>query len=291
MNRHKKITLWVFLFFLNSIAAQQLRFKHITSEDGLSTNYITCIMQDELGFMWFGSQDGLNKYNGYADRIKIFKHDPTDENSLSNSEVTAVLQVRKDLILVGTREGLNSFNTYTEKFTHIARPEGKINVIYRLDSMSVLVGTEEGLFEISLADNSIKTSFFKAGDKANVSCIETVKGTTYFGTNGRGLWRIRGKSVNRVDFVMPDLFKIGPEELLAITHIGQYSGKMYVGTYGHGIFKIDARDFEIEKKIFIENQNEKNFIKNFSIKNNKIYAASKLGVNVYNLIGDRKSVV
>jgi len=73
-------------------------------------------MQDDLGFMWFGSQDGLNKYEGVENKMKIFKNDPTNKNSLSNSEVTALTQIRKDLILVGTRDGLDFFNPVTEKF-------------------------------------------------------------------------------------------------------------------------------------------------------------------------------
>ena len=52
--------------------AQQLKFKHLTSEDGLSTVYVRCIMQDDKGFMWFGTQDGLNKYNGFE--FQVFNH-------------------------------------------------------------------------------------------------------------------------------------------------------------------------------------------------------------------------
>ena len=65
---------------LSPSIAQQLRFKHITSEEGLSTNFVRTIVQDDLGFMWFGTQDGLNKYDGY--QIKVFKNDPTNPNSL-----------------------------------------------------------------------------------------------------------------------------------------------------------------------------------------------------------------
>ena len=53
-----------FLLFTGSLVSQQLRFKYITNEEGLSTNYVTSIMQDEKGFMWFGTQDGLNKFDG-----------------------------------------------------------------------------------------------------------------------------------------------------------------------------------------------------------------------------------
>ena len=78
----KKILFYLGLVSFSSLVAQQLKFKAITSEDGLSTNYVTSIIQDDLGFLWFGTQDGLNKYDGSIQRI--FKNDPTNKNSLSN---------------------------------------------------------------------------------------------------------------------------------------------------------------------------------------------------------------
>ncbi len=291
----KKIILWAGVLSMHSIFSQQLRFKHITSEDGLSTNYITSIIQDDLGFMWFGSQDGVNKYNGYTDHIKIFKNDPTDENSLSNSEITTLAQMRKDLILVGTREGLNFFNPYTEKFSRLQNVDGrlnaKVNVIFQQDSANALVGTEEGLFVVNLSSKTIKNPFFKGAEKMNVSCIEKVNGIIYIGTMGKGLWRLQNNRLSPVQFVMPDLFKVAPEELQSITHIGQYGNKLYLGTFGFGIFKVDARDFEIEKKISFAKQEEaSNSVRNFVIKNNKIYAATRFGVIVYNMISEEVNV-
>lgn len=105
MKTSRNILVALLVLVLSPSIAQQLRFKHITSEEGLSTNFVRTIVQDDLGFMWFGTQDGLNKYDGY--QIKVFKNDPTNPNSLSCSDVTALKQVKQNLILVGTREGLN----------------------------------------------------------------------------------------------------------------------------------------------------------------------------------------
>ncbi len=281
------ILIWIFLAFVQPFFSQQLRFKHITSEDGLSTNFVKTILQDDLGFMWFGTQDGLNKYDGC--QIKIFKNDPTNPNSLSCSDITALKQVKSDLILVGTREGLNLFNPVTENFSTLQKIDGrlntKINVIYKMDEDNALVGTEGGLFVLNLTAHTIKNPYFKVEEKVNVKCIEKVNDVVYVGTSDKGLWKLNKKNqLEHVEFIIPDYIKANLDDLNSITHINQYGSNMYLGTYGYGIYKID-RQFEIQEKISFSKQNEgSDYIKDFSIRNNKIFAATAHGVLVYNLL-------
>ncbi len=250
-------------------------------------------MQDDLGFMWFGSQDGLNKYygTGIQNPVKIFKKDPTNKNSLSNSEITALAQVRQDLILVGTREGLNFFNPVTEKFSRPQKADSKqeprINAILKLDSANAMVGTEKGLYSINLTTRVMKNYFFK-GTTANVNCIEKIGDTYYIGTEGEGLWSLdKNNKLTKVVLNTSDLIKVPLGELTAIAHIEKYGNTIYLGTDGYGIFKMDANNFEVEAKISFARQEEaSNSIKNFTIRNNKIYAATKFGVIVYSLIGE-----
>ncbi len=271
------------------VRSQQLRFKHITSEEGLSTNFVRTIVQDDLGFMWFGTQDGLNKYDGY--QIKVFKNDPTNPNSLSCSDVTALKQVKQNLILVGTREGLNFFDPVTEKFSTLQKVDGRlntrINAIFKLDEDNALVGTEGGLFILNFAQRTIKNPYFKVEDKVNVKCIERVNDEVYIGTIDKGLWKLNKKNaLEKIEFIVPDYIDLKGSELGSITHIGSYGGKMYLGTYGFGIFKVD-RQFEIESKISFAKQDEVcNYIKDFVIRDNKIFVASSWGVLVYNLLNE-----
>jgi ligand-binding sensor domain-containing protein/serine phosphatase RsbU (regulator of sigma subunit) len=288
--RLRKILPFVFLLLLNLAFAQRLRFKHITSEDGLSTNFVKAIVQDDLGFMWFGTQDGLNKYDGY--QIKVFKNDPTNPTSLSCSDITALAQVKQNLILIGTREGLNFFDPVTEKFSTLQKVDGRlnahINTIFKLDENNALVGTEGGLFILNFAEKTIKNPYFKVEDRVNVKCIDRVFDEIFIGTLGKGLWKLNKRNaLEKVEFVVPDYVeKINPANLDQITHIGSYGGKMYVGTYGFGIYKVD-RSFEIEQSISFKKQNENSdFIKDFAIRNNKIFVASAWGVLVYNLLNE-----
>ncbi len=77
---------------IHSAYAQKsdLKFNHINSLDGLSHGSVSCIIQDYQGFMWFGSADGLNRYDGY--NITVYKHDSQDSSSLSNSDIVTLFE-------------------------------------------------------------------------------------------------------------------------------------------------------------------------------------------------------
>ncbi|MFQ5675345.1 MAG: two-component regulator propeller domain-containing protein [bacterium] len=75
-----------------SAPAQSLspRFRHLSIDDGLSQSTVLCALQDRRGFMWFGTQDGLNRYDGAG--FKIYKHRPDDPNSLSENWVWSLFE-------------------------------------------------------------------------------------------------------------------------------------------------------------------------------------------------------
>lgn len=67
-----------------------LRFRHLTVEQGLSVSIVRAVLQDSKGFLWIGTQDGLNMYDGF--RVTVFKHEPDDDNSLPGSYVTSLAE-------------------------------------------------------------------------------------------------------------------------------------------------------------------------------------------------------
>jgi signal transduction histidine kinase/ligand-binding sensor domain-containing protein/DNA-binding response OmpR family regulator len=90
-------------------------FRHLTIADGLSQNSVSSILQDTRGFMWFGTKDGLNRYDGY--NFLIFRHDPLDPTTISDSDVTALFEDRDGRLWVGTRSGgLNRYDRDRERF-------------------------------------------------------------------------------------------------------------------------------------------------------------------------------
>ncbi|MGH7492644.1 MAG: two-component regulator propeller domain-containing protein [bacterium] len=91
-----------------------MKFEHLSLEQGLSQSVVTCIAQDRQGFMWFGTMDGLNKYDGYE--FRVYKHDPLDSNSISHNHITALYEDASGTLWIGTREGLHRFDRIREKF-------------------------------------------------------------------------------------------------------------------------------------------------------------------------------
>lgn len=67
---------------------ENISFNHLTSSDGLSQSSVFAILQDSQGYMWFGTNDGLNKYNGYE--MTIYKHNPDDSTTISGSNISFI---------------------------------------------------------------------------------------------------------------------------------------------------------------------------------------------------------
>ncbi|MDA3890565.1 MAG: hypothetical protein PF517_02755 [Salinivirgaceae bacterium] len=115
----KLIFLVVVFFCINSVFAQQqnIKFEHLTVEDGLSQSTIKCIIKDKQGFMWFGSENGLNKYDGYE--FTIYEHIQKDTVSISGNRITCIFEDYEGMVWVGTYlSGLNKFNVEKETFTY-----------------------------------------------------------------------------------------------------------------------------------------------------------------------------
>ena len=100
-----------------SIAQQQFYFKNLTERDGLSNNSVTCFLQDREGFMWIGTESGLNRFNGNS----WTRYQPTRDKAhhISNGYITSIKQDDQGKIWVATRRGLNCIDPvqhHTEAF-------------------------------------------------------------------------------------------------------------------------------------------------------------------------------
>jgi ligand-binding sensor domain-containing protein/signal transduction histidine kinase/DNA-binding response OmpR family regulator len=94
--------------------APRLNFKHINREQGLSNSTIQTIFQDSRGFIWIGTQDGLNRYDGYD--MVVYRNNPKDMGSISDNDIQCIYEDRNNTIWVGTINGLNQFNANNNTF-------------------------------------------------------------------------------------------------------------------------------------------------------------------------------
>ena len=87
---HKGLLILLVVVFLPfNLFAQSIYFNQLTTEDGLSNNKVFDVVQDRLGFLWFATEDGLNRFDGYD--LKVFRNDPANENSISDNSVWALM--------------------------------------------------------------------------------------------------------------------------------------------------------------------------------------------------------
>ncbi|MCK9507343.1 MAG: ATP-binding protein [Pigmentiphaga sp.] len=136
-------------------------FENISIDKGLSSRIVYCIVQDKPGFLWFGTDNGLNRYDGY--NFKVFKNNPNNSFSISNSTINCCLRTKDNVLWFGTNQGLNVYNPVDETFSrpipvndslHVLSTE-RIRVLYEDKDELLWIGTQNGLYKYDRESNRI----------------------------------------------------------------------------------------------------------------------------------------
>jgi signal transduction histidine kinase/DNA-binding response OmpR family regulator/ligand-binding sensor domain-containing protein len=178
--------LLLFLLFIQIPSfSQARRFQHITNSDGISQSEVYAFLEDSRGFMWIGTLDGLNRYDGYDSTI--FNIEKLNPNSISNNTIRCLKEDRLGRIWIGTDDGLCIYNPLSEKIFQIkiACIADKTALQIRAISISnnyILLGTSSGLIRANIntpkldqIERDLKLVNFSKNNKINVSDIELCK--------------------------------------------------------------------------------------------------------------------
>jgi ligand-binding sensor domain-containing protein len=106
---------------------KDIKFDRISIEKGLSQVTIYSLIQDYRGFIWIGTMDGLNKYDGYT--FTIYRHDTCDSTSISNNRIRVIFEDSRKKLWIGTDHGLNVYDPDKDEFQSILNKSGKQNTI------------------------------------------------------------------------------------------------------------------------------------------------------------------
>ncbi|MBN2247042.1 MAG: response regulator, partial [Candidatus Aminicenantes bacterium] len=175
-------------------------FKRLSIEQGLSQSDVPCIFQDSRGFMWFGTEDGLNLYDGFS--FKIFKTQKIRHKGLSYENIKAIYEDKDGMIWIGTYGGgLNRYDPKKEEFTHYMHDpdnprsisNNRVTSILEDRSGSLWIGTEGGLNLFDRTTENFTCYQHKPHDPGTIShniitsLYEDSLGNLYIGTDGGGL--------------------------------------------------------------------------------------------------------
>lgn len=146
------VTLFYYLPGTTDVFAQQpsISFKHIQNEQGLSNSTIECIFQDSRGFLWFGTRDGLNRYDGY--QLTVYRYDPKIPGSISDNYIKTIGEDSNKVLWIGTSNGLNRFDEKNQQFTRFKHdaanphslPNNQVNTLFKDRSGKLWAGTAAG---------------------------------------------------------------------------------------------------------------------------------------------------
>ena len=235
-------------------AYNNINFKNITSEDGLSQGTVETIIQDDQGYIWLGTNDGLCRYNGYE--FKIYKHDEELENSITNNYIVDIKQDNSGNIWVGTANGLSKIDTKTDLITNYNMNDEEkslshynIGDILITKSGDVLVGTSDGLNIYNEKKDEVYRIFNKDSDLSSQfirSLAEDENQNIWVATNN-GIDKIDIKNnKNIISFKTGDgKFDISENDIYVVRY--DPKGYIWAGALKEGLNRIDINTNEVKQ--------------------------------------------
>ncbi|WP_400077422.1 two-component regulator propeller domain-containing protein [Winogradskyella sp. R77965] len=245
-----KFQILLLLFCLSLISFAQTQnypFTHISTTDGLSQSSAIAIEQDNLGQIWIGTRDGLNKYDGT--KFTVYRNSVDKPNSISNNDILSIKQDREGYIWVGTYNGLNKYNPKTNTFTryfHSNDQSSLINntiwTIKELSNGAIWIGTSNGFSIYDKVSDSFKNFLNKINENdfsgnQILSILETKNHSVFIGTS-KGL--IKVTDINQLNFEVVS----NTEELYIQDMVKSPSGNLLLATRNNSVIECNIHTEE-----------------------------------------------
>ncbi|MEN2256878.1 two-component regulator propeller domain-containing protein [Paraclostridium benzoelyticum] len=267
MNLIKKINIFVLIMIFCGInldlayAYNDMSFKNITIEDGLSQSSINTLYQDTNGYMWIGTNDGLNRYNGYD--FKVYSYNDKNKNSISNNFIIDVTKDNNRNIWVGTANGLSkinlkngTINNYLDGYKNGNLSHYNILDVLVTKDNRIIVATSNGLNLYDKENNKFKrilSSEKQLTSQIVNSLTEDEFGNIWIGTDS-GLDKYDTSLKNRMGFYKNKGNNSISES--SINKVYYEKGNIWLGTSNSGLIKINVSNNEITR--YSNNSDNKN---------------------------------
>ncbi|MFZ2324680.1 MAG: two-component regulator propeller domain-containing protein [Ignavibacteriaceae bacterium] len=298
-----ELSVTIVILLTVDLYAQEIHFRHLTSDDGLSQNFVPCILQDRKGFMWFGTKDGLNRYDGY--QFKVFRNNPFDTTTISDNWITALYEDKEGKLWIGS-SGLDVFDPLTETVIRIkinnnnpSKLPLQIQSINQDKFGKIWIGSNDGLFIYNFSNQQIKHFIHDPADKSSISnnnirAIYIDDLTVYIGT-GRGL-NVINLDKSKPDKINFKTIKLAEEDgtdlsQIALTSFYRSTGGLFYAGTPEGLLKINLASgrcklYKHSKNVFAE-QWKGRIISICSDKNENLWLASSGALVIFNTVTEK----
>ncbi|MBX7222676.1 MAG: protein kinase [Blastocatellia bacterium] len=229
-----------------------LKFIRLSLEQGLSQSSVLCMLQDRQGFLWLGTQDGLNRYDGYE--FLIYRHDPQSANSLCGNRVAALLEDSSGQLWIGTNNGLCRFDRSTQRFQTFAnqpeRPgslqDNHISALCEDKAGHIWVGTTGGgLHRFAPARQNFEHVAAQPDQPTglgsnHISCLTTDRtGVVWVGTTDQGLYRLNPGTGTFFHYGHEDANPATLSSNSVRVIVEDTSARLWIGTADSGLDQLD----------------------------------------------------
>jgi signal transduction histidine kinase/ligand-binding sensor domain-containing protein/DNA-binding response OmpR family regulator len=262
----KNLLIYFFFIFFSIGSFSQSnrhRLKNITTLNGFSQSSVIAIHQDLQGQMWFGTRDGLNRYDG--SNITVFRNNPKDTLSICNNDILSIEGDKTGNIWVGTYNGLNCYNPVTNIFKHYLHGNAantlSNNTIWNIKEIKneIWIATAGGLSIFNKTTQKFTSVFHNSKNNLSIpnnfvlSIYETKKGAIWIGTS-KGLCRLINRKGDTFSF--KQYYTLNNESVYVQDIKEDYLGNLWVATKTNGLLKLDPTSKKLLS--FSVNQNQIN---------------------------------
>lgn len=259
------------LLIFNSYS-QQYVFSNYSIYEGLSQSVVNCIFQDSKGYLWIGTQDGLNRFNG--ETFEVFNYNPKDSNSISNNWIYSITEDQYSNLWIGTKGGLNKYLRKEKAFKQISYNTEYSQDIsdYSYDVMcqkngNILINTPPVFTIINPKTNEVKSyrsklEFDSSVKDVKIPIIDDIEGNIWIGaTNGLSSFSLKNKEFQYYSFIFQSGVIYENPNITALYK--DKTGEMWAGTTS-GLFKLNSSSSSFEE--FKSDKNEQLSIENTCIR-------------------------
>ncbi|MEG1586235.1 MAG: two-component regulator propeller domain-containing protein, partial [Bacteroidales bacterium] len=236
--------LWFMITYLFPVSGidTNLSFSHISVKDGLSQNTIFSIVQDSIGNMWFGTSDGVSKYDGYT--FRTYRHNPEDSSSIAGNIITFIHRDTHNRLWFGTRNGLSLYCHETDRFKNIPllsnNKNKEVSSLIEVNKNQLLVGTANSLLLYDLETEQVIENSL-TGIMQNMYVITMLKTE-----NGIFIGTMFGLYLYNPEQQTYRLFHEDFKNIRIQSLLLQQKRFLWVGSEGKGLYQIDLSTAQIK---------------------------------------------